>query len=187
MVASKYVSYIPEVICNAQKEETLLTCQGPTKGALLIVLIQLTPQLIATQFLAAPKHTYKPHHPRTTPQHPQYPSSPRPLPHQALKMCKEMNAPVLPESKKVNATATHTYDLSADYNFLFDSAFTDAIQMNQYEHDCLCQPSTPMVHYCCPGCRERTYTPTEEDRKDLKAVLVDYDFAETKPEKGIFS
>ncbi|RPB11835.1 hypothetical protein P167DRAFT_189422 [Morchella conica CCBAS932] len=100
-------------------------------------------------------------------------------------MCKEMNAPVLPESKKVNATATHTYDLSADYNFLFDSAFTDAIQMNQYEHDCLCQPSTPMVHYCCPGCRGRTYTPTEEDRKDLKAVLVDYDFAETKPEKVV--
>lgn len=66
-------------------------------------------------------------------------------------MCKEMNAPVLPESKKVNATVINTLSLTGEYDFVFDDEFAEAVQMNRREHACLCRLSKPMIHFCCPG------------------------------------
>lgn len=62
-----------------------------------------------------------------------------------------MNAPVLPESRKVNASVVNSITLTGRYSFVFNTEFIEAVQMNAREHVCLCHPTRPMTHFCCPG------------------------------------
>lgn len=125
-----------------------------------------------------------------------------------LTMSKEMNAPVLPESRKVNATVVDSLTLTGKYSFVLNTEFTEAIQMNQREHACLCRPAKPMTHFCCPGlsqlarrsnqdaatltrwysvlgCLEGRYRPLKEDMIDLQRVLGGYDFDQRDPVLGM--
>lgn len=63
-----------------------------------------------------------------------------------------MNAPVLAESKKVNASLSELYDISDAYSFdLADEEFVEMVQMNAQEHDCSCGRVNLDEHHCCSG------------------------------------
>lgn len=121
--------------------------------------------------------------------------------------CKDMNAPVLAESKKVNASLSELYDISDAYSFdLADEEFVEMVQMNAQEHDCGCGRVNLDEHHCCSGlfhffslgggreivdllvlpkgCLAGDYRPVDSELEDKVKILGGYDFDVREPFTG---